>query len=56
MSLTKRWLDEQAEETPAERLARARKSVIFALRAIGDGQPDVDAVCDAERALTRVIR
>jgi hypothetical protein len=56
MSLTKRWLDAQAEETPAERLAHARKSVIFALRAIGDGQPDVGAVCDAERALAGALR
>lgn len=39
MSLTKRRLETQAEETPTERLARARKSVVFALRAIADGTP-----------------
>jgi len=56
MSLTKRWLEAQVEETPTERLAHARKSVIFALRAIGDGQPDVEAVCEAERALAGALR
>ncbi len=56
MSLTKRWLDAQAAETPTERLARARKSVRFALRAIGDGQLDVEAVCEAERALAGALR
>jgi hypothetical protein len=56
LSLTKRQLEAQAEETPAERLERARKSVRFALRAIADGQPNVEAVCDAERALNGALR
>jgi len=56
MSLTKRWLEAQAAETPAKRLARARKSVVFALRAIGEGQPDTEAVSDAERALAGALR
>ncbi len=56
MSLTKRWLDAQAAETPAERLARARNSIRFALRAIGDGQPGVEDVCEAERALAGALR
>ncbi len=51
----KRLYEAQPAETPAERLAHVRKSVRFALRAIGDGQPDVEAVCDAERALNAAL-
>ncbi len=44
------------EKRDGERLARARKSVRFALSAIGDGQPDTEAVCEAERALAGALR
>ncbi len=56
MSLTKRWLDTQAEETPAERLSHARQSVRIALRTAADGQPSTETLCDIERALNVALR
>ena len=51
MSLSKRMFEAQAEETPAARLERARRSVQIALRAAADGQADMLTLCDIEQAL-----
>jgi hypothetical protein len=56
MSLTKRWMESQAEETPATRLERARRSVQSALRAAADGQADVLTLCRIEHALNAALR
>ncbi len=57
MSLTKRWMDAQAvSETPAARIERARERVHFALRASEPGIPDMDTLCDVERALHAALR
>jgi hypothetical protein len=54
MSLTKRALETQ--ETPADHLARARRSVTIALRTATDGRPDIATLCDIERALNAALR
>ncbi len=52
MSLTKRWMESQAEESaPAARLERARQCVQSALRAAATGRPDIVTLCDIEQAL-----
>ncbi len=51
MSLTKRWMESQAEETPTARLERARRSVLSALCAASTGRPDIVTLCDIEQAL-----
>ncbi len=57
MSLTKRWMETQAEESaPAARLERARRSVQSALRAAADGQADVLTLCAIEHALNAALR
>ncbi len=56
MSLSKRMYEAQAEETPAARLERARRSVQSALRAAADGQADVLTLCAIEHALNAALR
>ncbi len=52
MSLTKRWMESQAEETPAARLERARQCVQNALSAAATGRPTIETLCDIESALS----
>ena len=52
MSLTKRWMEAQVEETPAARLERARRNVRNALSAAATGRPDIVTLCDIESALS----
>ncbi len=52
MSLTKRWMESQAEETPQARLGRARRCVSNALSAAADGRPTIETLSDIERALS----
>ncbi len=51
MSLTKRWMESQAEGSAASaRLERARQCVQNALSAAADGRPTI-GLCDIEHAL-----
>ncbi len=59
MSLTKRWLDQQAEQSqqaPTERLEHARQRVRFALRAAEEGPLTVSTADDIARTLTAAMR
>jgi hypothetical protein len=46
----------QAEETPAARLERARRSVQSALSAASTGRPDIVTLCDVESSLNAALR
>ena len=57
MSLTKPVSEQQTERAaPAMRLEHARQSVRIALRAAGEGKPDIQTLCDIERALHAALR
>ncbi len=51
MSLTKRWMDAQAEVTPLSRLEAARAHVREALRVAADETPSYALLDDLSRSL-----
>ncbi len=56
MSLNKRWLEQQAEQAPTERLEHARQRVRVALRAAEECSLTVSTADDIARTLTSAMR